>query len=589
VPLFIEELTKNVLESGIVTDAGDSYAAAGPVTPLAIPTSLHASLLARLDRLTPTREIAQMGAALGRSFSHELISAIAHMPQPQLDAGLAQLVDAELIYRRGTPPDAEYTFKHALVQDAAYGTLLRSRRQQLHARIAETLEKQFSEIAAAEPSLMAHHCAEAGLAEEAVRYWLKAGQQAVARSAMAEAVAQLQKGLDLVAVMPDGPSRLQLELDLRITLGPALTASRGYADPRVGETYVRARAIAEQLNLPDYLLPVLYGQWLFHNNRAEIVLVRSIAEQLEKVGQQSRNPEMLFVGHFLHGIARYEHGDLDAARALLERALNLIVSDYAKFAALDVHAVLLAYLGVILNLLGYIDQSRLRIGEALRAARRSNHAPSLVFVSNMAFRVAWVAASPREGLQHAEEVVTLSKEHGFPHFLGHGTANWGWSLCALGQVKDGLALLTKGLSVIRATGTVLSVPFLLSLLADAHMRLGLPMEGLSCVAEAAQLIEVTGERREEAHLHRLRGDLLDATGDHMGGEQSYERALAISRRQGAKVFELRAATSLARLWRDQGKRNEARELLAPVYGWFTEGFDTRDLTEAKALLQELSP
>jgi predicted ATPase len=420
---------------------------------------------------------------------------------------------------------------------------------------------------------------------------LKAGQQAVARSAMAEAVAQLQKGLDLVAVMPDGPSRLQLELDLRITLGPALTASKGYADPRVGETYVRARAIAEQLNLPDYLLPVLYGQWLFHNNRAEIVLVRSIAEQLEKVGQQLRNTEMLFVGHFLHGIARYEYGDLDAARALLERALNLSVGDsapYAKFAALDVHAVLLAYLGVILCLLGHIDQSRLRIGEALRAARRANHAPSLVFVSNMAFRVAWVAASPREGLQHAEEVVTLSKEHGFPHFLGHGTANWGWSLCALGQVKDGLALLTKGLSVIRATGAVLSVPFLLSLLADAHLRLGQPMEGLSCVAEAAQLIDVTSERREEAHLHRLRGDLLDATGDHMGAEQSYERALAISRRQGAKVFELRAATSLARLWRDQDKRDEARELLAPVYGWFTEGFDTLDLKEAKNLLDELS-
>ena len=227
VPLFIEELTKTVVESGIVTEAGDHYAVAGPTAPLAIPTSLHASLLARLDRLAPTREVAQIGAALGRSFSYELISAVAGMPQQKLDEALDQLASAELIFRRGMPPDAEYTFKHALVQDAAYSTLLRSRRQQLHARIVTTLEKQFPEVVTAQPALIAHHSTEAGLSEKAVGYWLKAGQQALARSAMTEAVAQLQKGLDLLKSMPDNPARQQQELDLRITLGQALTATKG--------------------------------------------------------------------------------------------------------------------------------------------------------------------------------------------------------------------------------------------------------------------------------------------------------------------------------------------------------------------------
>ena len=229
VPLFIEELTKTVVESGIVTEAGDHYALAGPMAPLAIPTSLHASLLARLDSLAPTREVAQIGAALGRSFSYELISAVAGMPQQKLDGALEQLASAELIFRRGMPPDAEYTFKHALVQDAAYSTLLRSRRQQIHARIATTLESQFPEIVTAQPALMAQHCAEAGLNEKAVGYWLKAGQQAMARSAMTEAVAQLQKGLDLLTSMPDNPARQQQELDLRITLGQALIATKGWA------------------------------------------------------------------------------------------------------------------------------------------------------------------------------------------------------------------------------------------------------------------------------------------------------------------------------------------------------------------------
>jgi len=241
VPLFLEELTKAVVESSILTDTGDCSAVTGPVALLAIPTSLQASLLARLDRLAPTREVAQIAAALGRQFSHELISAVAPMPQQQLDDALAQLVSAELIFRRGTPPDAEYSFKHTLVQDAAYGTLLRSRRQQLHARIAATLEGQFPEIVETQPELLARHCAEAGLVGKAVGYWLKAGQQANARGALTEAVAQLGKGLALLSGAPDGAARQEQELDLQIALGHALVATKGYAAPEAGEAFARAR------------------------------------------------------------------------------------------------------------------------------------------------------------------------------------------------------------------------------------------------------------------------------------------------------------------------------------------------------------
>jgi class 3 adenylate cyclase len=284
VPLFIEGLTKAVVESGILTETADRFAVIGPAAPLAIPTSLQASLLARLDRLAPSREVAQIAAALGRQFSHELISAVAMMPRQQLNDALAQLVHAELIFRRGKPPDAEYTFKHVLVQDAAYSTLLRSRRQQLHARIAATLENQFPEVVVAQPALLAQHCAEAGLAEKAVGYWLKAGQQAWARSAMTEAVTQLQKGLDMLAGLPHGPWRQQQELDLQFAFGRALAATKGYSAPDVGKTIARARALAEEIDRPEYLVPLIGSQFVFHLIRSEHKLALSLAEQIEKIG-----------------------------------------------------------------------------------------------------------------------------------------------------------------------------------------------------------------------------------------------------------------------------------------------------------------
>jgi class 3 adenylate cyclase/tetratricopeptide (TPR) repeat protein len=588
VPLFIEELTKSVVESGILTDTGDHYALAGPMTPLAIPTSLQASLLARLDRLAPTREVAQIGAALGRSFSYGLISAVAAMPQPKLDDALDQLVGAELIFRRGTPPDAEYTFKHALVQDAAYSTLLRSRRQELHGSIVTTLEKQFPEVVTAQPALLAQHSTEAGLSEKAVDYWLKAGQHAVARSAVTEGVSQLQKGLDVLANVADGDWRRQRELDLLLVLRPALMASRGYSAPDVGEIIARARAHAEQLGRSDDVVPLLHAQWAYHVIRGELRLALPLAEQLEQIGQVRNDVAALFLGRSKNGFMRFLLGQLVAARTLLEQSQEL--SDPANSTAYimrtgtDQNVMLPVYLSYVLIPLGFLDQARARMNEALAEARRLGHAHTLAQVLTAACRE---FSTPYETQRYAEEAMALSIEHGFPFWLAIANARLGWALTLLGRAQEGVALMTKGVSMCRATGNALNMTWILTLLAEAHARLGQSVEGLNCLTEAAQIIESTDLRIMENDVYRVQGDLLNSTGDWAAAEQSYRQALTISQRQGAKFFELRAAMSMARLWRDQGRRDQARDLLAPVYGWFTEGFDTIDLKEAKALLDEL--
>jgi tetratricopeptide (TPR) repeat protein len=554
------------------------------MAPLAIPTSLHASLLARLDRLAPTREVAQIGAALGRSFSHELISAVSQMPQHKLDDALEQLVRAELIFRRGTPPDAEYTFKHALVQDAAYSTLLRSRREQLHARIAATIEGRFREIATARPALLAQHCAEAGLGKKAVGYWLKAGQQALARSAMTEAVAQLQKGLAVLAGLPDDPWRQQQELDLQIALGPALAGKIGYS--AMGEPLARARALAEQLDRPEYLVPLLYGQWQYHVVRAEYKFALSIAEQLEKRNDITTQ----LMGCHAIGLVRLCRGELIAARAVMERCRDL--ADPARRTAgvginEDPYAATLANLAVTLAHLGYLDQARLQLREALSEARRLKHSLTLAIVLSFATLVDLVIRSP-ELKSHAEELLSISKEHGFPYYVSVALACRGSLLTELGQAQEGLTLIMRGLTEVRSAGALINTTLVFAQLAKAYAMLGRLVDGLNCLTEAAQIIERTDERIWEADVHRVRGDLLNAANDRAAAEQSYRQALTIARRQSAKLFELRATTSMARLWRDQGKRDEARDLIAPVYGWFTEGFDTLDLKEAKALLDELA-
>jgi class 3 adenylate cyclase/tetratricopeptide (TPR) repeat protein len=592
VPLFIEELTKAVVESGALTDAGDRYTVAGPLPALAIPTSLNASLLARLDRLAPVREVAQIGAALGRQFSHALISAVAPMPQPQLDDALAQLLNAELIFRRGTPPDAEYTFKHALVQDAAYGTLLRDRRQQLHGRIAATLEQQFPEIAETQPERLARHCAEAGFVEKAVGYCLKAGQQAIARGTMTEAVALLRKGLDILAGLQDAAVRQEQELDLQIALGHALDATKGLAALETGEAYARARRLAEQLNRPAQLGLVLNGQYLFRIVRGELEQAEYHAEEMRHLREARNDAMWTCFGAQISGNICFYLGKFSDVRAYHESAFASWDPTYRAFAptAEDPYVGAMIHFFRTLLCLGHLDEARSRRDAALAEARGLSP-----FMRAFALRQAWYGDWAIEGAEAAEtmlasakEVVALSDEHGFRDSLAIGNIMRGWCLCALGQATEGIPLLLQGLTACRAGGRNLMIPFFLTVLADAYGMAAQPQEGLDRLAEAAKLIETTHERWAEAEMHRLRGTLLLSMNEHVAAENSYRRALEVAQRQSARFWELRAALDLARLWRDQGKRTEARDLLSPVYGWFTEGFDMRDLKEAKALLVDLA-
>jgi class 3 adenylate cyclase/tetratricopeptide (TPR) repeat protein len=594
VPLFVEELTKAVVESGMLTDAGDRYTTASPVTPLAIPASLQASLVARLDRLAPVREVAQIGAALGRQFSHELIAAVARIPSAQLDDALAQLVGAELIYRRGTPPDAEYTFKHALVQDAAYDSLLRGRRQQLHAHIAGALEDRFPEIVAAQPALLAHHCEAAGLTEQAIAYWLAAGRQALARSALVEAVALLRRGLALVPPLPDSDRRRETELDLQIALGRALVTSfTNLGAPELAEVFSRARELASTLNRPRALLSLLWGQYADHWARADLQRAQQLGTEIRELGEATGDVVVQVVRCYTDGLICFSFGEFAAGRDGFEKSLVLYDPEqrpaYAELAPFDQLVVMRSNFSWLLASLGHLDQALLQHDAALGEARRLSHPPTLAIAlagpGISGLRVCW---GPRLQLEYADELQALATEHGLEHFRMMALIERGWSVAGLGRAEEGVPLLAAGLAGLRDQGFIFFTPWALTLFADACRAAGQCRAALAHLAEARGLAEEKELRWFQAETHRLTGDVLLATKDAAAAEASYREGIAIAQRQSAKLWELCGAMSLARLWHDQGKRAEARDLLAPVYGWFTEGSGTPVLQEAKALLDELS-
>ncbi len=543
VPLFVEELTKAVLEAG--PPGGLSLV---PHSALPVPATLHASLMARLDRLGPAaREVAQTGAVIGREFGYGLLSSATDLPEPELRAALGRLTNAGLLFVRGSPPASSYIFKHALVQDAAYGTLVRGRRQRLHGRIAATLEDRFPETLQVQPALLARHCEAAGMLEQAVAYWLKAGQQAMARSAMAEAVAQLRKGLDALAGLLDGQGRRQQELELQTALGSALAATLGWAALDTDAALGRARDLAMQLDRPERLTPLLAGQWAFHSTRADHKAALALGEQLEKVGELRNDPAAELLGRFMRGATHFFLGEFVAARAAMERSTALADSEYRVIAGLpfEPYADLLAYHALTLACLGYIDQSRSRMREALSEARRLGNVHTLVFILCMANKIDWLSRSP---LTHTEEFFALTTEHDFSLFLGWAQAFRGKSLVAAGEAREGLTLLTHGLAKLRGSGAALNTPLLFTWLAEAYSLVDQPDEALKCLAEAARIVEATDERTFEGELlHRVPGDLLNATGDRSGAERHYRQAIAVAERQSAKLFQLRASVSLARL------------------------------------------
>jgi class 3 adenylate cyclase/predicted ATPase len=587
VPLFVEELTKSVLESGLLGEQADRYVLARALPPFAIPTTLHDSLMARLDRLASVRLVAQIGAAIGREFSYELLRAVSRLPEDELQTSLARLVASELVFQRGTPPDAVYSFKHALVQDAAHGSLLRSTRHQLHAQIADALETHFPELMDSQPELFAQHYAEAGLVEKSVAYWARAGRRSAARSAMVEAAAQLQKGLDQLALLPDAPERQRQELELRSGLGAALLVVRGFAAPETGDAYARARELWEQLGSPSEFLGVPFGQSVYHLYRGDLDLALHLDEDLLRLSSQHNDSAGLVLGHVSSGRDLFFVGRFTSSRSHLEEGLELYdpISHRSLGRQVGLHPSS-AFLGVVLFCLGYPDQALERSNAAIAEARRLAHPPSLAGNLATGIRLLLLTGDNAALNERVDQLVAVTTEQGFPHWRAMVTICRGWLKVENGEVAEGISLLRGGSAASRATGAWR--PHNIALLAAACEIAGQIEEGLTLLDDAMQIVERTGERWFAAELNRHKGELLLRQGQSEAAEELYRKALSIAAEQQAKLWELRACVSLARLRRDQGCRAEARDLLGPIYGWFTEGFDTQDLKDAKALLDELA-
>jgi len=592
VPLFVEELTKTVLESGLLREEADRYVLDRALPPFAIPTSLHASLRARLDRLASVQHVAQIGSAIGRQFPYGLLHAVCSLAQDELRAALSRLVASELVSQRGTPPDAVYMFKHALVRDAAHGSLLRKDRQQLHADIAEALETHYPELTESQPELFAQHYAEAALLGQSVSYWGKAGHRSAARSAMAEAATQFQKGLDQLLLMPDDPDRQRQELEFRCGLAVALQAVKGAGAPETGHAYARARELWELLGSPSEFLHVPWGQSRYHIYRGEFDLALRLAEDVLDRSSQRKDTGGLVLGHQSAGHNLLLGGKFAACRLHFEEVLALYdPTPHRSLAQQAGHHPQInaqSLLALALFCLGYPEQALARSNAAMAEARGLAHPPSLAVSLGNSALLLWLVGDDAVLHERADELVAVATEQGFPGWHALGTTFRGWLKVKIGDVAQGLRLLRSGSTTNRATGAEHMMPYSLALLAEAYEIAGQIRDAMSELDDALDVVERTGERWFAAKLYRHKGQLLSGQGHSQAAEELYQRALSVAREQEAKLWELRAAVSLVRLRRDQGRRAAARDLLAPVYGWFTEGFDTPDLKEAKALLDELA-
>jgi class 3 adenylate cyclase/predicted ATPase len=583
VPLFVEEVTRLLLEGG------------GRNAMQAIPSTLQALLTARLDRLGSAKEVAQIAAVIGREFSYALIRAVAGQSDAALTASLERLAEADHIQVQGVPPESSYRFKHALMQDAAYETMLKSRRRELHGAVAQTLNDDFPEIAAAQPELLAYHLTQAGAAEEAIGYWQRAGQQAIERSANVEALAHLAHGLVLVEVLPEGASRDQLELDLRVAMGVPLIASRGYAAPEIEATYARARELSEKLGGSPQFANALWGLWVRYLTGGPIGAALEMAEQYRAIAEKTQDSGHVLETCQVMGIALFYLGRFEEAAAHLGRGCHMY--DPERHHALiyehggaDTGVAIRAHEALTLWTLGYPDQARRRMQHALDTAAALARHPFTVAFGH--YFDAWLHKLCRDD-DRAEQATALAieicEEQSFPFWQLASAALRGSCVAERGVAAEGVAAMRESLAAYEAIGGALYGPELHGLLGLGLAQSGAVEEAVQTVAEALRKADQSQDFWWQAELHRIKGELtLALAGDHAAeAEAAFKEAIALARVQQAKSWELRAATSLARLWQGQGKIADARQLLGEVHGWFTEGFDTADLRNAATLLEQL--
>jgi class 3 adenylate cyclase/tetratricopeptide (TPR) repeat protein len=590
-PLFVEELTKAVLEAGILIENGEGYRLDGPLLPLAIPATLQDSLMARLDRLAPVREIGQIGAAIGREFSYSLARALVGRDESALKHGLAQLEQAGLVFRRGEPPDAVYSFKHVLVRDAAYESLLRSRRQQLHGQIARALEQGFAEIVASQPEIVAHHFTEAGLAEPAIDYWLKAGQQAARRSANAEALNHLARGLELLPNIDDPMLRNKSELLLQTSLGHSLRSIKGWSIDSVKHAYTRALHLCKESGFDEHTLPAVFGLWTWNFLRAALGEAQALAEHLVNTAENADDSVFRVLAHEALGFTLFARGKFAAAHAALERSMSMCedskATAYLDLSAQDPRVHVRLYDGIVLWLLGYPDQALRICADARRYAETSQHPFSEALARTISLRVHQLRGEAVVVARRADAAIALCEEHEFVHYLAMALILRGWATAQQGEFEKGTAEIQAGLEKERATDALLFESYTLGLLADACIKNERYGQAFDFLHQAqSRLDEENSERYYAAEIYRLLGETyLRSRQDLDQAERCLCKGLTIAREQKAKSLELRLCVSMYDLYELRHNADAYRPQLGQIYGSFSEGFDTPDLVRAKARLQ----
>ena len=592
IPLFVEKLTKAVLESGLLVEEAEGYSLAGPLPPLAIPATLQDSLRARLDRLDAVRDVAQVGAAIGRSFSHAMVAEISGLAEAPLGAALARLIDAELVYQAGTPPEALYTFKHALVQDAAYDSMLRSRRQVLHARIVHVIETRFPELVESQYDVLAEHCARADLGERAIDYWLKAGERSLQRSHMAEAVTHFRAALAALASRPDGTERRRRELDGETGLAQALIGAKGYGAPETMEAWRRAHDLAAAVGDAHQRFAINYGLWVGQYAQGYLATIGALAAECLRAAVADDDGVQLCVAHRMAGIAYLVTGDFASARVHCARSVECY--DPARHGALarqfghDLLAAARSFEGLSLWALGYPDQARRALDAVLAHVRGLGHAPSIAYTYwHAGILGALMLGDEALVGEHAAALLAVAGKHGLGLWERWGQIAEGWFRArAGGQAVEQMRFALQG---VRKTGHRIYETTVLGLLGGAQAMAGDVDAGLASIGEGIALAEGTRQLYWLAELYRLQGGLRlkRNPADRRGAEAALRQAVTVARGQRAPSWELRAALDLARLLAAENRAAEALALLEPLWHGFTEGFETRDLRAAQALLAEL--
>jgi serine/threonine protein kinase/predicted ATPase len=595
VPLFVEEFAKMVQETAALDHAGPGTAPTHALPAHEIPSTLQDLVMARLDRMEDERELAQLAAALGREFAYDVLAAVASVDEPALQAELAKLVQAEILYPKGHPPRCTYMFKHALLEDALYSALVKSKRQQFHKRIAAVLEEHFPQIAETQPELLAHHWTEAGQAGDAIGYWLKAGLRSRERAAESEAIGHLKRGLALLDSLEETRERDEQKLKILTTLAPAYIAVRGYAAPEVGPILHRAHELCQRIGDELQQFGIMLGNWEWHLVRGDLRSSVDLAADGMTLAERRNDPGMLMEALFMRGATLFYRGQFADARICHEQAIAAYDDRdrtrlWAAHSGHNAGVTHRCYLALVLWHLGYPDQALRLDRQTQDLAGTIGHAFSMGHANDFTAFLRLYCRLGAEARAAAEQELTLATDQGFQLWHALGMLHKGAGMLLEGRRVEALPLILQGYSSFRATGAELRVPSYLGLLADAYMQNGRLAEARKALTEGLEIAEKNDDRCHDAELHRLTGELLLAeSADQLAAaEACFQRAIETAGRQQSRGWEFRAAMSLARLWQRQGRRNEALTALAAVYNTYTEGFATPDLVDAKALLEALA-